>query len=171
MSTANITSTFDVASWLDETMSSGQRRGDRICQLYVANDGFEVIQWGIIDNVNGRQRGLDQEEALELLYISGFVHGLAAAGVPFFCAFPVYLRSWLAMEGLFPHDFKFLDEVGDWPPGLDFALGRLEHERACLARLESLDGDWPCKGAWIALTQKRIDILMTGLAKLEVENA
>lgn len=80
-------STFDIEQWLNEPLRNGQPRHRRIAFLVVANDGFDVRQWGCISYGSGHQRALDQDEALELMQWSAFMEGLAAAGVDVHSAF------------------------------------------------------------------------------------
>ncbi len=49
---------------------------DRICFLVYANNGWQVHQWGIVTYGN-HQTGLEQNEALDLIYWQGYFDGLS----------------------------------------------------------------------------------------------
>ncbi len=83
---------FDIDQWLNETMTIRDRildadltmpRHERLCFLVMANGGFVVRGWGTIDNggPGGHQRGLEQDDALDLMRIGEFLNGLETAGV------------------------------------------------------------------------------------------
>lgn len=83
---------FDLNAWLNETVTVQDEhqepkqvtRLERVCFLLFANGGsFNVSSWGIISTLNGHQIGLEQDQALDLLFYSGVFEGLHLAGVDF----------------------------------------------------------------------------------------
>ncbi len=89
-----MTSSFDVHGWLNQTLTSGQILHRRLSFLVTANGGFDVRGWGCISSGNGHQQGLEQNDALELIYWDGFISGLVAAGVNFHDAFYPIFQSY-----------------------------------------------------------------------------
>lgn len=86
---------FDIHEWLNKE-SDGVPCHEYISRLVLANGGFNVSGWGIIDYRGGVQRGLDQNEALSLIEISGFLSGLAACGVDWEGAFKPYFDDYVS---------------------------------------------------------------------------
>lgn len=87
---------FDAKAWLEESLATGYLRHERICFLVTANGGFNVFGWGFISSVDGHQRGLDQNDALDLMTISAFMKGLEAAGVKVFDTLKPYFDAYQA---------------------------------------------------------------------------
>jgi len=73
-------------TWNDEVTTS---RGLRIADLVWRNGGFIVGGWGIISGC-GQGCGLDQDDAMELMYYAPFMEGLQAAGIDWNNDFQVY---------------------------------------------------------------------------------
>ncbi|MFA7269954.1 MAG: hypothetical protein WC073_11465 [Sterolibacterium sp.] len=73
---------FNLQEWLNEPTHEGLPRHERICFLLEANGGPNVRQWGITSFGGGHQRGLDQDDALELMQATAFLSGLEAMGAP-----------------------------------------------------------------------------------------
>jgi len=75
---------FDVHTWLNSVREDGQTVAHRLCFLTAANGYNMTVQgWGFISHDGGHPRGLEQKDALELIYLHGFVSGLQAAGIDF----------------------------------------------------------------------------------------
>lgn len=105
-------SAVDIGAWLLEPITVRNQykpdeivpRHQRLSQLISANGGIEVSGWGIMDNggPGGHIRGLEQNQALELIYYSGIIAGLEMAGVDFHSIFMPYLEAyqvaWLAKD-------------------------------------------------------------------------
>lgn len=83
---------FDVNNWLNRTLPNGRITKEYLCFLIFANGGFDVTGWGFISTgLNFHQRGLEQNEALDLIRHSAFIEGLVAAGIDFHSVFkPIY---------------------------------------------------------------------------------
>jgi len=82
----------------------------RISFLVVANGGFSVSEWGFISSHDwGHQKGMAQDEALELLYWHGFFNGARDLGhIDAFEMFAPYYNHYLQKCGA-PVDM-FVDE-------------------------------------------------------------
>jgi len=73
---------LNLQEWLNESTRDGLPRHERICFLLEANSGPNVHQWGILSYGDGHQRGLEQDDALELMQVTAFLSGLEAMGAP-----------------------------------------------------------------------------------------
>ena len=73
---------FNLQEWLNEPAREGLPRHERICFLLEANGGPNVYQWGVLSFGDGHQRGLEQDDALELVQVTAFLSGLEAMGAP-----------------------------------------------------------------------------------------
>ena len=71
---------FNLQEWLNELTWDGLPRHERICFLLEANGGPTVHGWGFISHGVGHQRGLEQDDALELMQVMAFLNGLDAMG-------------------------------------------------------------------------------------------
>lgn len=87
---------FDVHQWLNEPLKNGMPRRERLLYLLEANGGPRVHQWGYISYGAGHQRGLEQDEALELMQYDGFIQGVEACGVDFWGQLRPYVDSYRA---------------------------------------------------------------------------
>jgi len=73
---------FNIREWLEERLDNGAPKHRRISFLLLANGGrWEVTDWGFISSMGRHQSGLHEEEAFELMELSGFMMGLRAAGI------------------------------------------------------------------------------------------
>lgn len=72
-------------------------RWERICFLMAANGGTAVVSsWGFLSGYkNGHRRGLEQDQALELIFYYGFINGLLAVEVPIHVAIEGYLTEYI----------------------------------------------------------------------------
>jgi hypothetical protein len=75
-------------------MKDGTARHRRLCFLITANGGLQVHQWGFLSFGDGHQRGLEQDDALELMQWSAFMDGLEAAGVEILDALRPYFEAY-----------------------------------------------------------------------------
>lgn len=156
--------TFDVDAWLDETMRDGTVRADRICFLYVANNGFHFQGWGSIDCFEGHQLGLTQDEAIEWVYITGFINGLMSAGIDVAGPIRLRLRQYLVRLGLTPMEVGF---AGSHDGTVEMLTARLASERKCLQSLEqaiAAGDERPSTRLWLEATKAQIRLLTTRLA-------
>lgn len=89
---------INLDDWLNELGRDGQTpRHQRLCFLIMANGGLRVGGWGIIcHDGSGHQRGLEQDDALELMQAVAFMMGLDAADVPVFERLKPYMDSYQA---------------------------------------------------------------------------
>ncbi len=95
-----MSSRFDVDAWLNQDLPSGQLLHQRLSFLVTANGGFSVRGWGILSYGGGHQRGLEQDDALELIQWAAFLDGLAAAGVSIHDAFYPLFQEYQQAHGL-----------------------------------------------------------------------
>ena len=74
---------FDAQEWLNTMMQdSVTPRHRRLCFLITANGGLRVHGWGVTTHGEGsHQKGLDQDDALDLLQWGAFMDGLEVAGI------------------------------------------------------------------------------------------
>lgn len=84
---------FDIHEWLNKE-SNGVLCHEYISRLVFANGGFDVRGWGVIDYRGGVQRGLDQNDALSLIEIKGFLSGLEACGIDWPSALKPYFDNY-----------------------------------------------------------------------------
>lgn len=87
---------FSTDAWLNEPLKDGTPRHKRLCFLITANGGLQVRGWGVLSFGDGHQRGLEQDDALELMQWSAFMDGLEAAGVEVLTALRPYFESYQA---------------------------------------------------------------------------
>lgn len=91
--------TFDVNEWLSQDID-GQPLHERLCFLIYANDGLTVTRWGCLSfSKGGHQSGLEQSDALNLIYWGGFIDGFEATGVSFRDAFEPYWTAYCEKWG------------------------------------------------------------------------
>lgn len=66
--------------WLQTPLDDGRTVLSRFAELIEVNGGLRVCGWGFMSSggIYGR-RGLEQEEALELLFMSGMLEGFMRA--------------------------------------------------------------------------------------------
>lgn len=66
--------------WLNTPLRDGRTVLSRLAELIEVNGGLRIGGWGMIagGGIYGRH-GLDQEEALELLFMSGMLEGFMRA--------------------------------------------------------------------------------------------
>lgn len=90
-----------VREWLDKTSIRGTPMRERLSYLLACNGGkLTVTSWGFIGcNDAGHQVGLEQDEALELIYLSGFIDGLAMVGVDVFEHHKKYFHEYARKHG------------------------------------------------------------------------
>jgi hypothetical protein len=93
---------FDAREWLEGRLDNGAPNHRRISFLLLANGGkWEVTSWGFIGSIGRHQAGLHEEEAFELMELSGFMMGLRAAGIEIDKIFEPYFDEYVK---------EFLDE-------------------------------------------------------------
>ncbi len=81
--------------WLEEDCNQGGKIHERICFLVYANGGFDVGSWGCLSGGglgDSHQRGLDQNDAINLIGINGFFNG---AGLYDFDPHIVFFENYL----------------------------------------------------------------------------
>ena len=88
---------IDTQAWLNEPLQNGELRYKRLCFLITANGGLSVSGWGFLSFGDGHQRGLEQDEALELMQWGAFMNGLEAAGVKILADLRPYLEAYQAV--------------------------------------------------------------------------
>lgn len=73
------------SEWLNETRPDGRTNVSRLAELMHVNGGLLVRGWGVICGGGGPygRGGLDQNEAMELIFLGGVVEGFMIAGTPF----------------------------------------------------------------------------------------
>lgn len=76
------------------------KHGKRIAELALVNGGLDVGGWGVISSGGpcGR-RGLDQEEACELMHWAGVLHGMVLCGVEIDEFLAPYIEEWVGAQG------------------------------------------------------------------------
>lgn len=68
-----------IEQFFEELDQEGNPKWQRIFFLERANGSFIVNSWGYISYGKGHQRGLEQEDALELMQASAFISGMEKA--------------------------------------------------------------------------------------------
>lgn len=91
------TSQFDVDAWLNTPLAdnSGLFRKDRLCYLIYANGGFDVHGWGMTSFDGIHTRGLEQDEALELIQCKAYIDGLFDGGIDVLAVLESYFKSYV----------------------------------------------------------------------------
>lgn len=70
-------------------------RHERISFLVACNGGWDVGGWGYISHSGGPfRRGLEQDEAITLVFYGGVFEGLTLAGVDSFTIFQPYYKKY-----------------------------------------------------------------------------
>lgn len=91
-----------IKDWLESDSNKGVKLHERISFLVVCNGGsVRVSGWGFLSHNNGHQVGLEQNEALELIYLEGFISGLELIGVNVYEYHKPYFEDYLKKHGLF----------------------------------------------------------------------
>lgn len=96
MAEQTVMDAFDVNAWLHQPIEDGgEPRWRRLAYLVTANGGLSVYGWGFLSFHAGHRRGLEQDEALELIAFKGFCDGLTVGGVDVYDAFLPLFRDYL----------------------------------------------------------------------------